>query len=184
MHGFVSMAWAVQVWTVAAMTLLAGIPWTDCVCPDGTRKVFCSGRQAPDSGCCGAACPSQSSEAKSGCAAKQSPCCLHNTGQTKPTKESESSPRTSRQTPSPKPDSHGQVAAKGCSRVLTDSQTAVVTAAEQSGGDSYVCAAAALGTSCMQITSRPGSALYFVARQGYAQPPPTDLVISLQRLVI
>jgi hypothetical protein len=40
----------------ALMTVLAGAPHFDCVCPDGSLKVFCFGSSSDASGCCCGAC--------------------------------------------------------------------------------------------------------------------------------
>jgi hypothetical protein len=75
--------------TVAAvMTVTAGLPHTECLCPDGRVKLFCHGTTSNPSGCCAGAC-SSSPEAKPCCceakkatargskAAKKRPCCAH-----------------------------------------------------------------------------------------------------------
>jgi hypothetical protein len=60
----------------ALMTVTVGVPRCECICPDGTVKLFCSGRS--DAGCCASTCdnpvvvegPDQVSE-------KPCPCCSH-----------------------------------------------------------------------------------------------------------
>src|SRR5271168_3835709 len=36
----------------AAMTLVAGIPRYDCICPDGSLKLFCPGCVPKENACC------------------------------------------------------------------------------------------------------------------------------------
>lgn len=75
--------------TVAAvMTVTAGLPRTECRCPDGRIKLFCHGNTSAPSGCCATAC-SSSPDANPCCCeakkantpgatvAKERPCCAH-----------------------------------------------------------------------------------------------------------
>lgn len=52
---------------VAVMTVAAGLPSSQCLCPDGRVKFFCQGTASGTSGCCCAAGDTPSSESK--------PCC-------------------------------------------------------------------------------------------------------------
>src|SRR5262245_60405924 len=53
----------VQVWLTAIMTLVAGLPHFQCLCPDGTTKAVCV-VPAPDSCCCNGGCCGKESAKK------------------------------------------------------------------------------------------------------------------------
>jgi hypothetical protein len=71
----------------ALMTVAAGVPRTECHCPDGRVKLFCHGTSSNPSGCCCATACSSSPDARASCceagkatargtkAAKKRPCC-------------------------------------------------------------------------------------------------------------
>jgi hypothetical protein len=177
------MAWIAQVWILAATTLAAGIPWAECICPDGSRKVFCAGRLAKDTSCCEAAPPAKSPESKSCCPAKKQTRCVQNTEPTTPPRD-EDGPKTPRPRSKVEHDSNGRVEAKGCSRVLPDTQPPTASPAKPTGRDSCASTAAALAVSLAEPLPGATAAACTVLWQPYRQPPPTDYVITLQRLTI
>jgi hypothetical protein len=182
MSVFGSTTWTIHIWMTAAMTLVAGIPCTDCICPDGTRKTFCSGQSAKDTSCCAAAAEAKSQGGKSCCAGKKAARCAKNAGQTTPANDTKVA-LAPPQRPDQKPGPDGRVGAKGCSRVMADSRIPVLTPAEQTGTGSMVAAVLAPVSSLAVpiLTEAPACAAGW---QSCRLPPPTDLVITLQHLVI
>jgi hypothetical protein len=179
-----SIVWLGQIWITAAMTLIAGVPFADCICPDGTHKPFCSGRSAKETSCCGSPGTAQPPTAKSCCAAKKPGCCVPNAGQTAPPKAPEECSNPRRQRPSQDHGRDGQFEAKGCSRVLAPSRSPIVTPAQPMGRDSFAATASVLFPTLGESFSAPTAPACSLAWQPYRQPPPTDFVITLQRLVI
>jgi hypothetical protein len=182
MSMFGRILWTAHVWLTATMTLVAGIPLADCICPDGTRKVFCSGCAANEARCCQTASCSPSPQANSNGPVKRAACCAHSAVPKTPTNQTTLGSKTVRQQPQQKPGPDGQVTALGCRRALAEQQAPVVTSAEKSRPESVLALALpAVAVPIAFLTKAPPCPL---AWQSYRLPPPTDLVIVLQHFVI
>jgi hypothetical protein len=145
MPKFWSIIWSAQVWIAAAMTLLAGVPWTDCICPDGSRKALCSGRSTTNGSCCEGSCCENPADGKPVSESKKATCRKQYAAKQKPANDADKALSSQGQRRDQMPGPDGQVAAKSCSRVWAEWRPPVVTRAEQAGHDS--CAAVALAYS-------------------------------------
>jgi len=116
MHLIRKTALAVCGWLTAAMTLVAGFPHLECLCPDGHRKAFCLGQVSRSSGCCcGGSCCSSSSGG--GC------CCARAKTEAGPQSKGRCCARHSSRKISATPGKHPQVQHPGCSRTVAPAKT-------------------------------------------------------------
>jgi hypothetical protein len=144
----------------AFLTLLSGIPHLDCLCPNGHIKLFCLSSASGSSSCCcrGSCCQAGAGEKKpAGC------CCCHGRharGHTTPV---------------------SRVSTPPCRKTLSPSETATLPVRAATSSHDAPAPAAAAPVVALAPTAVPGCLLSW---QGYHQPPPTDLVISLRRLTI
>lgn len=168
---------AVFVWSTAVTTLFANAPHFDCVCPNGDHKPFCFvGLFTPVAGCCcgsGSCCSSSPSE--NGCQTERGsptdhvgkrPCCYKNTATNHDTNKSGS-----------------DVTGRCCQKTFVTGNFAVVpvhkTTVKQDS--SNVFAIVLLQDALVSYV--PTGDDFFFSRPN-SQPPPTDLVISLQHFLI
>jgi hypothetical protein len=161
------------VWLTATTVPVAGLPFFYCLCPDGHGKVFCRGPSAQAQGCC---CGARDlAPAKDGrcCRARESTyalkarrsCCQ---GHRRPIDSA----------------ADGQVQPRGCQRTLVHVEFVAPTPA---GHPPALDPAAGLALpltdlSCSSPMPRMCNAQ--LSWQSYRIPPPTDLVIVLQQLLI
>ena len=159
-------------WLTAIMTLVTSLPHFRCQCPNGSIKPFCFGVFCSSTGCCcGDAC--SGATRGPGCNAKpaaagiwRAACCCGHTGN-RPTRNS---------------GDPAQVQAPGCQKTLAQQHLAPAapTKVVHDGAavDSFLPALAAW--------PRLDSAHTRAAKKGLhsAAPPPSDLVIVLQRFLI
>lgn len=156
---------------------LSGLPHFDCVCPDGHRKAFCSGRCSSDTGCCcaGSCCPSAQG-GKCCCRVRESSqpgsagsgCCKHKT----------------QQLPSPQaPNSESQLSGGCCHLTLVQAEPPGVFLAGEKviphptdGLSAPLCQAPFVSL----VSSGRGP----FSGRSCQRPPPTDLVITLCHLTI
>ena len=166
--------WAVFGWLTAVMTLVASLPHFQCQCPNGSIKPFCFGVFCSSTGCC---CNNVCSGGPKGFCRSgrgaalgkgRAACCCSHSG----------SPSASGSA-SGKP----QVQATGCQKSLAQQEHFVTSAFakvthNRVAFDSIVPA--------FTTFSRLDTARTLAAKQGLhsAAPPPTDLVIVLQRFLI
>lgn len=144
----------------AFLTLLSGTPHLDCLCPDGHIKLFCLSFASGSSSCCchGACC-------QAGAGEKKPACCCHG--------------RHARGHNAP----GSGLSAPACRKTLAHSETAVLPArsAEQPHNAVTLAVLAPVAPVAVPPTE---AACRRLSWQGYHQPPPTDLVITLQHLTI
>ncbi len=166
-----------QVCVTAIMTLIAGLPHFDCVCPSGQHKPLCLGITAPRGGCCcGGACCSSSSGQK---------CCGGASQETPPAAQSQArccrqrQPRARGDRPTPGLD------ATGCRKKTVTGESIIAVAptqssAKQTPADSFSVPVAQLAI----IASAPMTGNSPLSWHEYELPPPTDLVIVLLHFLI
>ena len=165
--------WAGLSWLTAVMTLVAGFPHFQCQCPNGSIKPFCFGVFCSSTGCCCNVC---SGGPKGYCRTGKgavlgkgrAACCCRHTS-------SSSVPGSSSGAPG--------VQATGCQKSLVQHQHFVTSASikvthNRVAFDSILPA--------FTTFSRLDPARAMAAKQGLhsAAPPPSDLVIVLQRFLI
>jgi hypothetical protein len=166
--------WAGFGWLTAVMTLVAGLPHFQCQCPNGAIKPFCFGVFCSSSACC---CGNGSSggpkdsrrNARPVAGRKGRPaCCCGRTNSLAKPKDSGGPPC---------------VDGKGCQKSLTQQQQFAPTTPtkivhDPGAADPALCTSAALALLASARTPDEVSRLHF------ADPPPPDLVIVLQRFLI
>jgi hypothetical protein len=157
--------WIGQVWLTAFTVLIAGLPTYRCRCPDGRVKLFCPSFLLGTKGCCcaGACCRTPSSLAQP----EREKCCCCRPDSALPTSGAD-----------------GRVETSGCRRTLAPSGFVGVSATQESAEPGPVA-----GTllPAPPVASAPLSPLAEPQRLSWQDsrlPPPTDLVITLQHLVI
>lgn len=151
------------VWATAAMTLVAGTPHFVCRCANGAIKPFCLGLVSPATGSCCGGCPGKACDA--GNTSKPS-CCCHKAHARKAT------------------DAVGpQVQRQGCTRTLA--QAALLVAPDDRPTTvKHLASDLAPAAGPVLIAAITSPASYRMVWQTDRLPPPTDLVVSLQRLTI
>ncbi len=158
----------------ALTTLVAGLPHFQCQCPNGAIKPFCLGVFCSSSGCCcGDACSGTPKNPR--CNAKSAPgrkgrpacCCAHPSSQ--PT------PRRS--------DGPPGVEGRGCQKSLAQQQQLAPSAPSTVGHDHGAANPTLFAPAAL---TQLGSARPATEINGLhlAAPPPSDLVIVLQRFLI
>ena len=172
------MAVSALVWLTAVMTLIAGSPHFDCVCPDGHFKLFCLASAFEKAGCCcggrccssgqSCSCCSESASAASP-KPKQRSCCSRESRGHKPA----AAPATTVQIQQP----HCCVKIATLPKSFTSSPAKMVVQPDTT--PSLSLPVAALAASPVPVTKR-GRASW----QVHLLAPPTDLVIALQHLLI
>src|ERR1700694_5540233 len=168
MRRFRKIALASAVWATAAMTLAARTPHFVCRCADGSVKLFCLGVGSQVAGTCCRGGPVRTAccgNSSSAAGAKSKCCCCHK------------ATRSSTKVPTP----GLQVREHGCSRTLAQAAVLYVSV-EPPGVASHLIpglllAAAPLPFSMFVPVEGDLGAWHFDRR-----PPPTDRVITLQRL--
>jgi hypothetical protein len=174
----------VLAWLAAVMTVVAGVPHPSCRCPDGRVKPFCFGSTAQKGGCCcaGKCCGAMAGTAsccKSGASKRQEIaascdgheaepaglCCRH---------QKRAASRTKAQ-------DRLALTRTCCTRTLDQLQGSAFTAPKRLIV-SDVTDGAPLAAQSDFVWDRPTESLAF--RQDYQRPPPTDLLTTLQRLLI
>ena len=156
-----------QVWMTAFTIFFAGISPCQCVCPDGHRKLFCLGTSCgANACCCASAC----------CDSAQPGSCQHD----EPTNEPCCCCCKCKASHDTKTTTHVQ--GRGCRRTL--SQTKIVTdhRKDPSGNDCPEVRTLVEPPVPMQPIPMAFPLVY--SSESYRPPPPTDLIIALQRFVI
>jgi hypothetical protein len=161
-------------WLTAIMTLVTGLPHFQCQCPNGAVKPFCFGIFCSSSGCCcGDVCSGGAKDSRSNARAvptrKGRPACCRAHADSRPTpKHSDGPPR---------------VEGRGCHKTLAQQQQLAPSDATKIVHDE---GAADLAVLTSTIRTPFGSARNGTAVNGLhlAAPPPSDLVIVLQRFLI
>jgi hypothetical protein len=162
------------VWLTAITTLVAGLPYFQCQCPNGSIKPSCIGAFCSSSGCCcGDVCSGGRKDSRCNSRAipvrkgRPASCCAY--ANSRPTsKHSDGSPR---------------VEGRGCQKSLAQQQQLAPSAATKIVHDGGAADPAVLTST---IPTPLGSARTGAQMNGLhlAAPPPHDLVILLQRFLI
>ena len=164
---------------MAVTAPLSGVPHFDCVCPDGHRKPFCSGRPSADTGCCcGTSCCQSTREKKCCCRAEGRPqpgatgsdCCGH---------------RGKRERRPDAPAGGSEIVRGGCCHLT-------LVPAEELGAAPAGSEAAQHLTGWLAAPLHQAEFATLVPSSGHGRPcghdlqrpPPTDLVITLRHLTI
>jgi hypothetical protein len=164
------------VWMTAVSVLLAGIPRYQCLCPDGSLKLFCLGWAPGKDGCCsGACCPAPGRQGGDRAArktpakpAKKACCCCHD--QRSPDDQGA--------------DTQPRLASSGCQKTVVPADFVAAPAAHRVAPERFVVAP------CLPAPHQPLAPLFPNAGRrpfawaGDRAPPPTDLIITLQHFVI
>jgi hypothetical protein len=191
------------VWSAAFMTLLAGIPHSECRCPNGQVKPFCLGSPSKTSGCCcGGGCCSPDSDGScckrdgsvpSAPAEEKPSCCQGHTpqvdeavrGHSPVEGTSPSPPRRKDGSPTQPSSTHGAVVvASGCQRTMANAEIVVVTPGK---ADTKNHKTAGVDGPAPAARLHPCSLVPWPCRLSWDRhrlPPPTDLVVCLQHFVI
>jgi hypothetical protein len=174
------------VWATAATTLTAGMPHFTCRCPDGHVKPFCWALWLGSSKCCcdRSSCCS-TTELRAGTTAGPEEgsetccCCSHKDRDTDTSREgvSRSSGDQPKGPEQPRPET--AVSQACCQKTLADAEVYSLNPEEVKIAPS--CHAAIIQVKLPSLTAAsPCVCLWQVCRM----PPPTDLVVTLQHLVI
>src|SRR5262245_43234769 len=160
------------VWLTAAATLVGSLLPVSCRCPDGTVKPFCLSLASAHAGCCCAgAC----------CSAARSPRCQ----ESNQVQDVEAGCCCSQHQPKSPPSNRGaNVGGPCCTKTLAQGEFAVVTAtktAEAADAAAHLPLAVALS---WHDALPPAQGSAGTSWETYGLPPPTDLVIIHQHLVI
>ena len=160
----------------AMMTLVAGVPHFDCLCPNGRVKQLClTWTTAKNPCCCGGACCSanepasccQRKDTTSTSAAEAKPCCA--------THQSSSKMASSR---------HTKVAAPTCcDRKLAETEPAAVSSVKTVLAPSQLLAGHIAAFATPLLFRSPAVTLRD-CWQLYSLGPPTDLVVVFQHFLI
>jgi hypothetical protein len=166
--------WAGFGWLTAVMTLVASLPHFQCQCPNGSVKPFCFGVFCSSSGCCcGDVCSGGPKDSQ--CNSKATParkgrapcCCAHPISKAQP-KSSDGPPC---------------IEGRGCQKSLAQQQPFAPLAPTKGvhglGTADQTLLSAAIPTPLG--SARPGTEMSVLH---LAVPPPSDLVILLQRFLI
>jgi hypothetical protein len=171
---------AVQVGFVcltALSTLIAGVPYFDCVCPNGNHKPFCLGVSSPQTGCCcGGSC----------CSSSAGKCCCCKAQDSSPDEQSEQSCccKSQQQSSTDAPAKGIRVEGSCCQKTLASNEFLSISPtkeiAKQNSMDRFF-------VPLPQPVSVPpalaaGRRLFSSHRCDL--PPPPDLVITLQHFLI
>jgi hypothetical protein len=147
----------------AIMTLVAGFPHFECLCPSGQIKLFCFGSPSPASS---NACCHDRDHLATGPAKQHSSCCHRHEG-----KRGEV------------PSYPSAFQAAACRKVLTQAETFGLTSGKRAVRE--VTQASANPVSCPQglLFPFPTCAPRSIVRSFFLLAPPTDLTVRLQRLL-
>jgi hypothetical protein len=163
-----------HVWLTAFLTLLAGLPHFRCQCPTENAQPISLSTPFPVGKCCaaGSCCPSSPERSdRSGefvtASQTKRPCCCHAT----------SEPNTS------KDGRHSQLKSLTCNRTLTDVAPALPSSQQKASENLVVeLLVSDFAPPSLDVSLQAG---YSVSPwQSYSQPPPTDLVVTLQHFLI
>jgi hypothetical protein len=163
-----------HVWLTAFTTLLAGLPHFRCQCPTEYAQPLSLSIPFPVGKCCGAGscCPSSpegpdhSGDFVTVSQAKR-PCCCH----------AKSEPNTNND------GRHTQLKSLNCKRTLTDAAPALSSSQKITSENLVVeLLVSNLAPPSLDLSLQAG---YFSPPwQSHSQPPPTDLVVTLQHFLI
>ena len=158
----------VQVWLTALLTLGSGVPQLTCVCPNGRVKPFCLSILPGLAGCC---CGAPAALGRCCCAGhapaastSERPCCAVKRGAF-----------------SVKQSSHAQAESPRCRKTLAPSAVAVVDSPSTIGRPASDLSAPVLA---FAVESGAGRLTRTSDARRGQRPPPHDLIVALQRLVI
>ena len=159
-----------SVWSTMLMTLVAGLPYFACRCPDGHVKSFCLGTVSATSGCCcgGICCSSL----------KPFPCCSHAQSlQTRSCCENRDPQVNS-------PGKQPKVGPRGCTRTLAASELVLTLPDGKPTLAKDLTPAAGLAAQFISAVCLPTVADDHPCWQSHQVAPPIDLVITLQRFLV
>ena len=159
------------IWLTAASTLLAGLPHFECACPAARPQPASPDAKAKAAGCCCSCCVAPPGEPEA-----QRPCCRPESQQPRPAK-----PKQTAKAPAGAP----ELTQSRCAKTLppaSDSVTAAVAKTDAAGWHTpELLAQAATGPDAtLSVCGLPCRLPWLIAHE----PPPTDLVITLQHFVI
>jgi hypothetical protein len=160
------------VWLAAAMTVVAGVPHFTCHCPDGRVKTVCLGSTTAQKGvcCCDGACCGEKAESacckKSGSDSRTAAGCCGHHGESAPNAPAKAQP---------------SLAVPCCTRTLVQPEVSTFLSSERVVVKD-VTLGALLGVQHAPLWTAPTEPCAF--RQDHQRPPPTDLLTTLQRLLI
>lgn len=151
------------VWLTAVMTLTAGLPHFRCECPNGSVKPFCFGVFCSSTGnCCGNACPAARGSVRACADAHRAACCCYGA-------------KGRRAAPS---GGHPVAQGRGCVKSFAPHTRYVVSRPRAADGAAVNYYAAAVTNAYSRTALR-------LPRGAHPpSPPPSDLVIVLQRFLI
>jgi hypothetical protein len=175
--------WSVHVWMMAFTTLFANISPCQCVCPNGHRKLFCLGICSGTNrcccnganGCCGCGGSDDNTRSTDRSQSAQCPrvkptkprcCCCHSTSSLR-------AEATAGQ-------SH--IKAEGCRRTL--SQAKLITCPTRVSEVIDHSAGVTLLEAPSRVLPIPTAYPSLYSRERCHPPPPTDLIVAFQHLII
>ena len=170
--------WVAQVWLAAVMLPVASLPHFCCICPDGHVKPFCLGLASKESGCCcgGSCC---------GSAPRGGDCCNPS-----PTTKPRAEPRCCccqshpEQATQPTADAGHQLGGLACQKTLIRTDLVAVPDEQAHPRVSAGPITWLSVTPTALLLPPPRWEPAHLCWQTYELPPPTDLVIALQRFII
>jgi hypothetical protein len=170
--------WVAQVWVTAAALLVAGLPHYRCRCPDGRIKLFCPGPAERATLCCGAGCcPAPAQEARR--CRSSSPEAAH------PVEASCCGHRAPAEQALDPPASDSRVERPGCQKTLAQADFVAVTPAPAAPTNNAAAGLFLLSATLAPLVSLPtGEAPGRPSWERDRLPPPTDLIIAHQHLLI
>jgi len=168
-------ALVVQTWLTGAMMLVAGLPRSECHCPDGHVIPFCLGIGSRAGGCCcgrgccsgGGGCCQAGEQAPAHRAPEACCCCQHHARST-----------------TPRLPAGGTAVGHGsCVKTPAAANFLAVAAKETAAGDN-VFLGTLLPCHDARVCPPPAGVNRQASSQAHALAPPTDLVTVLRRLLI
>jgi hypothetical protein len=177
MHYSARILWACHVWLTAAMTLVAGLPHFQCLCPNGRVKALCLSLAPKPSGCCcgGACCSSAQSSAGS--------CCAHNAKAAEPQAEASCCGQPKRQPTEKLPGAGFHAAGTGCVKTPVRAEPRALPKGDTEPGQLLIPDASLPGHTPV-THALPATAHASTFWHGHSLAPPPDLVIVLQHFLI
>jgi hypothetical protein len=164
------------VWLTAAMTLVAGSPHFDCLCPNGHHKPFCLGSLLWTASCC--------CRGVSPAAAPTPSCCRQVHGPVRQTSGSCCCHRAQRRQLANASAPVGHIEGPCCQKTLTQAEYLPTSPSEPTARDGFVGKHIDLAPALFLLTALPPVPDARLSWLSYDLPPPTDLVTTLQRLTI
>jgi hypothetical protein len=164
-----------HIWLTAFAVMFAGLPHFRCLCPSEYAKPISLNGPFQISKCCnaGSCCSSsiqvtdRSDDLSTASEAKRPCCCCHGSSAQKPDKNNQ----------------HDQLNSSGCKRTLIEADPALPSS-QQPVNDCLTAGVliADAAPSLLDLSRQAGD--FLLPWQSHAEPPPTDLVLTLQHFVI